>query len=281
MRFTKLRLIGASTVNLPIIGATPVGPFVLKGADGLAPPERTVAYADTVEEGGIRQNVRAANREIVMRIGLQPDWNVGQTPGDLREVLYGMLTTKYDEQVKCQIMNGSTVVAQAKGDVSKLEASIFVADPEVQLTLECDHPHLLATAIGYQTPVRTVSGANTLIDISNDGTAKAGFWMGVTLQDLPTGGKIELSDDRATPAKMSIAGPWAVGDTFIVDTRAGSRGVWRIPSGSTTKASKLNDLAGDSPWLQLYGGDNRLVLNVDAFDWYGSAFGHTTAYWGV
>lgn len=280
MKFDKLRFVGVTNVDLPIVGATPSGPFVFKGADGLGPPEIDVVYARTRGGRGVRQKKVPALRQHVIRIGLQPEWDVGQTPEELREEIYGLLTPKYEQQMELHVLQSDVVIAEAKGDVSRCETSIFAKDPEVLVTMECDEPYLLAPDIVYQIPVRTISGTNTLFTVQNDGTAPAGFWIGVTLQSAQAG-NLKLSENTSLGRAMEVGGAWAAGDTLIIDTREGSKGVWQIKAGTTVKKNILNDLTSTSPWLMLHKGDNMLKLNNTAFDWYEGGFGHTPAYWGV
>src|SRR5689334_2316445 len=101
MKIDTLRLVvGPTTVDLPVVGADPSGPFVLKGADGLGPPDIDVVIADMVQEGGVRQKKRASNRQIVALVGLNPDWSTGITPEDLRTVLYELLTPPFDAPIQ-------------------------------------------------------------------------------------------------------------------------------------------------------------------------------------
>ncbi len=52
MDITKIRIIGLSTVDLPIIGALPSDSYILKAADGLGPPESDVSIASSLEQWG-------------------------------------------------------------------------------------------------------------------------------------------------------------------------------------------------------------------------------------
>ncbi len=49
MKFNKIRLLGVTNVDLPIVGADPSGPYVLKSADGLGPPNRTLFRNKTTQ----------------------------------------------------------------------------------------------------------------------------------------------------------------------------------------------------------------------------------------
>lgn len=280
MNINKIRLLGVTNVDFPIIGADPSGPYVLKSADGLGPPERDVFLARTVQEGGVRQGSRTRDRQVVLLVGLQPEWDIGQTSEELRSELYGLLTPPYNLPVGLQLMLGDTVMGVAQGDISRFETAIFTKDPQVQITVDCDYPYFLAPAIEYQYPTKTVVGGKTAFDVANEGTAPAGFWLKLVLQET-VGGSLILSDNHAFGQKMEIGGTWAAGDILEIDTRAGQRGIWKIESGTTTRKSALNDLTPSSPWMQLHKGPNRLLLNRLAFDWEGNGFGHTPAFWGV
>jgi len=280
MKFNKIRLLGVTNVDLPIVGADPSGPYVLKSADGLGPPNRALFRSKTTQEGGVRQGSRAEDRQATMLVGLQPDWDTGQTAEELRTELYGLLTPPFGLPVGMQLMLGNTVQAVAQGDISAMEAAIFSSDPAVQIVLDCDYPYFLAPALVYQFPAKGLVSGQSYIDVENDGSAPAGFWMRLVLQQT-VAGNLVISDNSPTGQKMTIKGPWNAGDTLTIDTRAGQRGVWRKASGSGVHVSKLNDFTADSPWIQLHKGPNRLLLNRTAFDWEDQGFGHTPAYWGV
>lgn len=282
MKFTKIRLVGPSNVDLPKEGVVEaLNPFVLKGADGIGPVEVDVAYAKTLQMGGVYQGRRPQLREITVLVGLQPDWNIGQTAEELRTILYGLLTPKFELPIKVQFMEGETVVAEARGQVKTMEISAFSKDPEVQIVVSCDHAYLMAPTIVYQTPSKTVSGGQTLIDVTNSGTAPSGFWMGITFT-APHTASLQILDNASFPKIMNLGTGFATGDTVIVDTRAGTRGAWKIAAAGGGLVSILSELSPTSAWIQLHGGTNRLKINnTTGFNWFGSKFGHTPAYWGV
>lgn len=290
MKFTKIRFVGPTNVDFPVEDVTPEGPYILKGADGVGPSEIAVSIAPTLLEGGVYQGRRPANKEPVFRVGLQPDWDVGQTAGELRAELYGLLTPRFGKPIILRFMNESVVVAQTEGQVSKMEIAAFAKDPEVQITFPTFKPYFYAPTSINSTPTKTVNGSLTNFDVDNIGDAPSGFWMGITFTAAVAAGTgVVLTDDAADGESMAIMRSFGIGDTLIIDTRAGSRGVWRIPSGGGAKTSILNDLDEDSPWMQLHGGVNTLHINNIDFDWYTDTapnpdvgpFAYLPAYWGV
>lgn len=282
MKMDLLRFIGATSVDFPILGADPSGPFVLKGADGLGPVEVTVRMGKTVLEKAIYQGKSPTLRQVNVVVGLQPNWDVGQTAEELRTILYGLLTPRYGALVRMEVVSNGVVQGFAQGQVSKLEPVLFTKDPAVQITLDCDYGYLLAPNLVVQQPVQSSVGGIRGFTVDNDGTAPAGFIMGVTLR-ANVGTSLVLSDNNPLGMKFQVDGiNWVSGDRFVLDTRPGSRGVWRGPAGGALVSALNNMNAAVSEWMYLYPGDNLLTINTTAFDWDVTyKFMHQPAFWGV
>lgn len=282
MKMNMLRFIGAQSVDFPLLGAEESGPFVLKSAEGLGPPEVTVRLARTVLEKAVYQGKSANLRQITILVGLQPNWDVGQTAEELRTTLYSLLTPRYGQMVRAEIVYNGAVQGYAQGHISKLEAAMFTKDPAVQITLDCDYAYFLNPNTIVQEPVQSTVNGIRAFEVVNDGTAPSGFVMGVILR-ANVGTTLYLSDGDPRGMKLQVDGiNWIAGDRFVVDTRPGSRGVWRGPQGGAL-VSALNNLNGAvSEWVYLYGGNNQLQINTTAFDWDPAyKFSHQPAYWGV
>lgn len=279
MIFTKLRLTGNGPIDFPVIGATPDSHYQLKDVTGLEPPTRTIFRKKTTREGGIRQGLRAEDRQIVMTVGLQPNWDTGQTPSDLRDELYPLLSPPYGRPVNFKVMNGGTVLATVDGDISTFEATIFDKDPAVQITIDTNSPYLVAPDEMTQTPTKTNGTGEATIGVSNPATAPVGFAMKILLGATNSDDLI-LQDDAPGGQLLRVEGPWNNGDIFEVDTRQGSKGVWRYPGG-TGKTTKINGLSPTSTWIDLAPGDNNLIINRTNFTFSGYGFKHTPRFWGV
>lgn len=277
-----LRFRGAESVDFPILGADPSGPFVLKSAEGLGPTDINVRMGRSVLEKATYQGKSPSLRQITVLIGLQPNWDEGQTAEELRTVLYGLLTPRYGQMVKAEIVNNGVVQAYAQGHISKMEPALFTKDPAVMIVLDCDYGYLLSPNTIVQAPVQTTVGGIKAFDILNEGTAPAGFVAGFDLM-ANVGTTLVLADENPLGQKMQIDGiDWLAGDTFIIDTRPGYRGVWRKAGGGGSVSVLNNMNAAVSEWIHLYGGNNRLTLNTTAFDWNPThKFAHQPAFWGV
>lgn len=268
MRFTKLRFNGLSVVDFPILGATPQDVYICKGVDGLGPPEIQVSLADTLNAGGYYQGRRPQNRQIVALIGLNPNYTLGQVPGDLRTSLYGMLNPGAGDDITVQIVNVEDVLASTVGYVSKMEINPFSDAPEVQITVDCTKPYLEATDELFLAPA---SKPSPLID--NVGTAEAGFHMEVQFTSDLSEWILQHSSGR----KMHFVYDFLTSDLLTIDTRPGNRGIWVTRSGITTNI--IYSLTADSIWHMLHGGVNNFSTSSSDFDW-GDVF-YLPQYWGI
>lgn len=282
MKMDKLRFIGASSVDLPLMGATPSGPFVLKGAEGLGPPEISVRMARTVLEKAVYQGKSASLRQIIAVAGLQPNWDIGQTAEELRTQLYSLLSPKNGSMVRAEIISAGVVQGYAQGQLSKFETALFTQDPAVQIVLDCDYPYFLHPTTITQQPAPSLVNGALEFEVANVGTAPSGFRAGFVL-GANVGTTLAMSGENPFGPRFQIDGiNWVTGDRFVIDTRAGSRGVWRGPAGGALVSVLNNMNAQVSEWLQLHGGNNKLRLGTTAFSWDSAyKFQHQPAYWGV
>lgn len=276
MDWTKLRLEGLQQIDLPVVGALPSDMFIFKGADGLDPTEVAVSISSTLFQGGVYGGRRPQNKQVVVRMGLNPDYSTGQTPSDLRKYVYGLLTPSFIDYVMLYIMDDADVVCQIKGWVSRVEAAIFDANPGVQITIECLEPYLSAPAEIFP----DVSTLNTgLPHIANIGDAPSGFRTAISFTADISSWSISKFGDSTK--KMQIDFEFLEDDELFINTIPGQksmvvhRGDLESPIGDI---NMLPYFSSDSVWFQLYGGDN-YWLSSDDFHW--DEFVYTPQFWGI
>lgn len=277
MKFTKIRIVNNGNIDFPIIGALPSDTYLLKAIDGLGPPKVDVAIAMTSDQGGVYQGRRPQNREIVMRVGLNPDYGINQNASDLRETLYALLSpASPSESVTVQIMNGSTVMVQTFGFPSTIDIVPMTKDPEVQIVIPCDRAYLAPTVPTILTG-STFPTLKTAFTLDNPGSAPTGFQAEVTFTANLS--SWQLHTHPTTTRKMLFEYPFLSGDRLQFDTRPGSRFI-RLTRGSAV-TNLIGILSGDSVWYQLLRGANILGTTSQAFNWGPGPILFTPQYWGV
>lgn len=273
MKFTKLRLVGLQTIDLPIKGVVSSIPaYLVKAIDGLGPTEVDVSIAQTLFQGGVYQGRRPQPREIVIRMGLNANFAADKTVEDMRQQLYGLLTPGYSDQILVEVLDGATVMTSNVGWVKKMEIVPFSKEPEVQITIATLDAYLQAPALAL-TALGGLSKSNP--QISNAGDAPSGFHMELTFNiSQPSGWT--LSDEFGLK-KMQFARSFSSGDKLIFDTEPGQRQITVIRSG--TPINFIGSLTADSTWFTLHGGANNFVTSNINFTW--NLVSHWPQFWGV
>jgi hypothetical protein len=266
MQFTKVRLVGLYTIDMPLFGLRSSNRYICKGIDGLGPPE-----IDNFLVNGVYNGRQPQDRQIVMRVGLNPAYSVGETPASLRTAIYGLLTPGPDDSITFKLMNGPNVVVVTKGYVSKIEPVIFAKDPEVQITIDCEGSYLEA-----ETETSVVPSTKSPFTVTNPGSVTTGFYYEMTLN--VNGSKWVLyTQGPGAGAKMELDYAFLSGDKIMVDTRDGQRSIKVLRGGVTTNL--IYTLSSDSIWVQLHPGDNTFWPSTNVFTW--GKVNFTPQYWGV
>lgn len=272
MKITKIRAVGPTNVDFPMNYEEVEGPFVLKGTDGLGPVD-----LDILNDG----STRPQTREITMLVGLQPNWDVGQTPEELRTMLYDLMTPRYGAPMVLQLMDGETVKAYAEGKVKRMVPGIHGPDPEVQIVIGCVGPtksYFLAPG----DPVNQKPTPGGTITINNDGTAPSGFHIGMTFPDpVDQATGVIITDGHTGGQVMKVYRDFVAGDSLYIDTREGQKTVMYKPGVGPGQIPIIESFSPDSDWMKLHRGANQLVIN-QTFTWpTDGGVTHTPAYLGV
>ncbi len=268
MDVTKIRLNGLVTIDFPIVVASPSDVYILKAAEGLGPPGVDVSIANSVIQGGVYQGRRPQNREIVMRVGLNPNYALNQTPAELRSTLYGMLTPDASDAVLVRLLNGETVIGMTSGYVSKIEIATFTKEPEVQITIQCVKPYFAGPDL-----ITVVPTTKDLFIIPNEGNAPAGFDVEVTFNSArSTWSLLGFANE-----KMQFDYAFVNGDVLKFNTRPGWRSIEVVRNGVTTNI--IHSLSFDSVWIMLRGGDNTFETDMQVFSW--GFVSYTPQFWGL
>lgn len=250
--------------------------YWVKNVTGLEPPGRSVAIARTAS-GGRFQGVTVEDREVVVLIGLQPDWDAGETPKLLRDNLYTMINTGYDPKVLITLIaDGGVKLASVPAYVTQFEAALFSKDPAVQITFTCLNPTFKARAV-TKYPKSALS--EKAPDIYNFGTAETGFQFAVKFTDTKNGWFIKQAENQNIGMEFDMV--FHENDVLSVSTIPGQRYVhWQKRRGRVQ--NMISILKYSSEWIQLHPGHNHFVVpkKTTTWDWKGD-LSFTARYWGA
>lgn len=267
MQFTKIRLSGRTNIDLQVFGLRPSNQWILKDADGIGPPEVNVFLS-----GGQYQGRKAVSRQIVLKVGLNPNHAIGQTAAAMRNTLYGLLTPGPTDSITVRFMNGPNVVVDAVGYIKNIEVVPFSKDPEVQITVDCLEPYL--TAPGYVE--QTITSGDEEFTIENEGSVTTGFYIEVTFNASVAAWTL-YSEQAGSGPRMRFDYAFLSGDKLKINTRSGQRYVKRTRSGTTIWLIKA--MSSDSHWFELHPGENTFWTTFTGIS--EIEFHHTPQYWGV
>ena len=277
MRFSNIQLayiVNSSVItplDLPLDSAILGSQFILKSVEGLGPPDVNIAISNTLYSGGVYQGRQPQNRQLVFKIGYQPDFGKNKTVGDLRSELYRFLTPKFGLPVTISIQNDvRTTIARTQGYVKSIDPDIFSEEPEVQIAIDCLSPYLMNWGQSHPNPASLPKNPLT---VTNIGDAPSGFYMQLTL----TAATGDFSFFDGYLDRIRFIYPFEVGDIIRFDTTPGKRAAYRIRDGVTI--SLLPYQHGNSKWLQLTGGANILIPSTQSIAI--SALIVNANYWGV
>jgi hypothetical protein len=217
-------------------------------------------------------------REIVMRVVLNPNYEVNEQYSDLRDELYRMISSSRSTSIKMVLKNGAQSVAQILGTIIKFEVPHFSKVPELQMTIRCEDPIL--RAITYVSMDHEDLGATQPFDVIDAiSTAPHGFDMEVTL--LTAKPSFVIQDKATNPNwKFEVApnGGFLAGDMLCICSNKNDKQTYIERGGVKTHIA--NSITFGSLWPVIFPGYNEFYSNYSGeIEW--MKFEYTPTYWGV
>jgi hypothetical protein len=257
MKITDVELY-SNNINFINFGVREVNPsarFMIRDITGLDADEIIpMFYGFSLETEGKFYDFGMKPREIVMKIALNPRFNLGEDYADVRDELYKAISSSRLGLITIHFNAAGTNVGKATAQITKFETVHFAQLPEVQITLRCDDPFFSSIdPVKYDLDDLNPNSSGALINpiVISDGlsTAPHGFWMEITflaaspsftIQDVPlgyewkfavfpaggftNGAKLYLSSDRRNKYLHMVQGSVV---TYLMD-RIDVSSIWPI-----------------------------------------------------
>lgn len=225
--------------------------YPVREITGLDPVNASLTTSSLAQVDGAQpQNARRDTRNVVMKLGLEPDFSVN-TVASLRSDLYNWFMPK--EYLTLNFYIDETLTYTTTGQVETFENAMFSADPEVDISIICYDPDLYAVD-----PILvfgdTIDGTIET-PITYPGTSDTGIIFQMELdRDLADGFSIYNTPPANTYQAMSIATPLLNGDIVTINTVKGQKAITLTRAG--LDSSLLYGLQTGATWLFFHRGVN-------------------------
>lgn len=196
-------------------------------------------------------------REIVMRLVLNPLWDIGETYSEVRDDLYRAISRSRNGELKLVCRAGATNVAWIKGHITKFEVPLFNKDPELQITILCDDPFFRSeTSFEYLDGDFDGTGYISLAD--DISTAPHGVDMCVTIDTQAATFTIQDDDPYNWQFKIEPDTDFLVNDKIFIVSEHGRKECYMDRSATFTQL--MDKIVPGSKWPQVFPGDNQFYI---------------------
>ena len=232
--------------------------FRIQGIEGLGPVKADISTLSTpMDSGGVYLSSRDGMRNIVLTVGLFPDYQSGSTVSSLRERLLAVMYPK--RLVELQFYKDDGECYKISGHVETHEPTLFDPNPMVQVSIICEDPYF--DRVGETQTIVPVmeDGTNTFI-INYDGFVDVGFVFEFNVTSVTT---MDLWILQKLPRTLSNSFGinsfrFQAGDTVRLSSVKGDRYAKYVRSSATY--SILGYLTGNLTQVKLTNGANAFTL---------------------
>ena len=213
-------------LTLPIGAPSSSQDYFIKSADGLGPVKADIVTSSWAgQDGGVYQNGRVSYRNIVLNVGLNPNYAGGRDVAYLRERLYEFFPPK--SQVNLIFLRNDNIrdTVKISGFVESHEPDIFTNKVGAQISIICPDPYFVHYYVGS---INATTGVP--VDMSTFGSAPTGFMVDLTFERNVGSWYIDVFGfDR-----ILIRGDYRIGDKVRVSTVSGDKYMVKERAGTTT-----------------------------------------------
>jgi hypothetical protein len=222
-------------------------------------------------------NFNMMPREVVVRIVLNPNYEINEDFSQLRDELYRIISSSRSGVVNLLFTAGADAVSRIDGFVTKFEVAHNSKVPELQVTILCDDPMLR----GYNPVELETADFNTVNPvIMADTISTAPHGMTIDVEFTTTVPSFTVRDSLTPDWTFTVTpdGGFLSGDRLVLSSEVGQKELTQIRG--ATVIPLLDKITPDSLWPIMFPGNNTFYFNqLGSFDW--NLVKYYTAFWGV
>lgn len=278
MKLTSIEIVPSNSLEKALLSFRDPGsvnPYNVKSIVGLDADAITPRYYKGSGDSSLYE-LSLENRDIIFKIGLNPNFTENKTYSDLRDDLYRMISSSRTGKVLIQFNNVDETVAQIQGFVSKFEAGLFEVAQEVQITISCDEP-MLKSPVQDAVDLEIGPQIKKFVFIDEKSTAPHGFYLQIKPLNPLSSLLIFDEYDDSWSFETIPAGGFLDGDIINLSSEYNNKNL-SITRGSATFPI-ADSITPGSVWPIIFPGHNNFDTDTDQFEWI--KLWYYPTYWGV
>lgn len=264
---TKMKVYGSRTAAqaLPLAdGGIDFDPIQIKNITGLGPVTSEITTTKYGAVNGERlNNAFVGKRNIVLNLGLNPDWAT-QTMDELRQLVYSYFMT--GQTVKLAFEGDNIPEVAITGTVETCDPDIFSQDPAYVVSIICPMPNFVAVepTILTGTISREIFAELPPTIIDYEGNASCGFVL--KMFKTPGGANLDswlnLFTASPTPETFRFLGV-ADDDRYLkLSSKLGKKYIVSVNTDTGVTESWLGWVDATSGWPELQPGENSFLVET-------------------
>jgi hypothetical protein len=227
--------------------------LILADVDGLDPVKATlVSSSFATVDGAQYQSARREPRNILLTIGLEPDYTV-DTIRDLRKRLYPFFMTK--SRVTLKFFDSDGLEVEIEGRVESFDTPLFSKEPEVSISIICFDPDLIDMEEVVVESATVSDGTQTPIDYA--GSVETGVLIQIFVDRTLTDFTIFHSAPDSTITVAEFSAALEDGDVVSISSVSGDKYVNLLRDFDVS--SILYAMTPQSGWVELQQGDGNNI----------------------
>jgi hypothetical protein len=246
-----------SASPLPLGGFMPSDdPVFVRNIDGLGPVKADINTTELASgRDELFQNSKSGKRNIVITLGLNPDW-VDQTMSSLRHLLYRYLIPT--QWCKLRFIMDDLPTCDIEGYVESFDPNMFSEDPEIQVSIICPKPDFVDVDATVYTGV--VDDGTAEFEFNYEGDVDTGYELRVEASDVNVAynGGFTIKSVAWDTEQILTVTPVIVDLTkyFKMSSLKGNKRLQTIQASSGAITNLLAKMSDDSVWPVLLPGEN-------------------------
>jgi hypothetical protein len=281
MRVTTVSLYSndSEAISFDLRNVSSQSPYVVRTIIGLDAEELTPRFYGFSKDGSERfYDFRLKPRDIIMRIVMNPRFNLNESYSYIRDNLYRVISATRTGKITLQFTSGAATVATIEGHIVKFEVPYFSKTPELQITVRCNDP-MFRGINPVVMGVVDLPTTNPIVVADSISTAPHGFKMRFLVKSTLASWTVQ--DKQTNPEwdfKVTPVSSFLANDVIYFSSEFNNRYLYMVRGGVTTHL--LDRIDPLSVWPLIFPGFNEFYfVNLAAMTWQELRF--DVAYWGV